>query len=50
MLATILIVVMILPPTAAWSLGLTIGRRFISAAVSVNSKSALVNEHNRERP
>jgi len=40
MLATILIVVMILLQAGALSLGLMIGRRFITAAVSSNRKSA----------
>jgi hypothetical protein len=39
MLATILIVVMILLQTSALSLGLMLGRRFITAALSLNRKS-----------
>ena len=50
MLATILIAVMILLQTGALSLGLMVGRRFITAAASVNRNSALLNKHNRERP
>ena len=50
MLATILIVVMILLQTGAMSLGLMVGRRFITAAASLNGISALLNKHNRERP
>jgi hypothetical protein len=50
MLATILIVVMILLQTGVLSLGLIVGRRFITAAASLNRKSALLNKHNRERP
>jgi hypothetical protein len=48
MLATILIVVMILLQTGVFSLGLMVGRRFITEAAS--RKSALLNKHNRERP
>ena len=40
MLATILIVVMILLQTGALSLGLMVGRRFITEAASLNHKSA----------
>jgi len=50
MLATILITVMILPQTGALSLGLMVGRRFITAAATLNRKSALLNKHIRERP
>ncbi len=50
MLATILIVVMILLQTGALSLGLMVGRRFITEAANLNRKSALLNKHNRERP
>jgi len=39
MLAIILIVAMILLQTGALSLGLMIGRRFITAVVSLNRKS-----------
>jgi hypothetical protein len=49
MRATILIVVMILLQTGALSLGLMVGRRFITEA-GLNRKSALPNKHNRERP
>ena len=49
MRATILIVVMILLQTGVLSLGLMVGRRFITA-VSLNRKSALLNRHDRERP
>jgi hypothetical protein len=40
MLATILIVAMISLQTSALSLGLMVGRRFITAALSLNRKSA----------
>ena len=50
MLATILIVVMILLQTGALSLGLMVDRRFITAAASLNRKSAHSTMHNRERP
>jgi hypothetical protein len=40
MRATILIVAMILLQTGALSIGLTAGRRFITAAASLNRKSA----------
>jgi len=40
MLATILIVIMILLQTGALSLGLMVDRRFITAAASLNRKSA----------
>ena len=50
MLATILIVVMILLQTGALSLGLMVDRRFITAAASLNRKSAHSTIHNRERP
>jgi hypothetical protein len=43
MLATILIVVMILLQTGALSLGLMVGRRFITAAAGSNRKSTLLN-------
>lgn len=43
MFATILIVVMILLETGALSLGLTIGRRFITAAAGAKRKSTLLN-------
>jgi hypothetical protein len=49
MLATILIVVMILLQTGALSLGLMVGRRFITEAASLNRKSAHSTIHNRER-
>jgi hypothetical protein len=49
MLATILIVVMILLHTGALSLGFMADRRFITAAVSLNRKSALLNKRNRDR-
>jgi hypothetical protein len=49
MRATILIVVMILLQTGALSLGLMVGRRFITEAASLNRKSASLNKHNRER-
>ncbi len=47
MRATILIVVMILLQTGVLSLGLMVGRRFITEAASLNRKSALLNKHNR---
>ena len=50
MLATTLIVVMILLQTGALSLGLMVDRRFITAAASLNRKSAHSTIHNRERP
>jgi hypothetical protein len=50
MRATILIVAMILLQTGALSLGLMVSRRFITETASLNRKSALPNEHNRERP
>jgi hypothetical protein len=50
MRATILIVVMILLQTGVLSLGLMVGRRFITEAASVKRKAALFNKHNRERP
>jgi len=50
MLATILIVVMILLQTGVFSLGLMLGRQFITEAVRLNRKSALLNKHNWERP
>jgi hypothetical protein len=50
MRATILIVVMILLQTGVLSLGLMVGRRFITEAASVKRKSALLKKHNRERP
>ena len=50
MLAIILIVLTILLQTGAWSLGLMADRRLITAAVSLNHKSALLNKHNQERP
>lgn len=40
MLATILIVMMIMLQTGALSLGLTVGRRLITAAAKANRKSA----------
>jgi len=50
MLATILIVVMILQQTGALSLGLMVGRRFITAVAGSNGKSTLLNSvYNRER-
>ena len=48
--ATILIVVMILLQTGVLSLGLMVGRRFITEAASVKRKSSLLKKHNRERP
>jgi hypothetical protein len=45
MLATILIVVMILLQTGALSLGLMVGRRFITAAVSLNRANRLTQHY-----
>jgi hypothetical protein len=50
MFATILIVVMILLQTGALSLGLMVGRRFMTETARLNRNSALPNKHNRERP
>ena len=50
MRATTLIVFMILLQTGVLSLGLMVGRRFITEAASVKRKSALLKKHNRERP
>ena len=50
MLATILFAVMILLQTGALSLGLMVGRRFITAVAGSNGKSTLLNSvYNRER-
>ena len=50
MLATILFAVMILLQTGALSLGLTVGRRFITAAAGSNGKYSRPNSvYHRER-
>ena len=50
MLATILIVMMILLQTGALSLGLMVGRRFISPAMGSNRNSTVLNRvYYRER-
>ena len=50
MVAIILIVLTILLQADAWSLDLIADRRLITATVSLNHKSALLNKHNQERP